>query len=307
MLAYILALLVGFFSLYLLATAFIKPVIHRKDDFLWSAVGLFYALVLWLCAPQFKGAILLGQAAVVILLIGIGWQNLSLRAVILSPDKQGSLLGFSVIDWLQGRLGRVVSAKPKKSPVSVKPPEKAAPKVTHVSPGISTPPAPEPVKEEITPAITESKVESTPVETIKPLPVTAEIPGVESNPVEAIKPVVETDEEELDKPGESELQEKEEVTYGVLDREETLPEEVDNSPGEMSAVTETVAGSIVVEREEIVAVTVETDAEMSDAEIVEEIIEALESTEAVEKIESVEIISTETIYIDRSPENEGQN
>lgn len=52
MLAYILALAVGLGSLALYLGAFLVPELHRKNDFIWSGVGLFYALVLWVCAQR---------------------------------------------------------------------------------------------------------------------------------------------------------------------------------------------------------------------------------------------------------------
>ncbi|MBE9190318.1 Ycf66 family protein [Gloeocapsopsis crepidinum LEGE 06123] len=79
MLAYILALAVGFFSLAIYMTAFFFPEVHRKGDFIWSGVGLFYALVLWVCSGRITGGVLLGQVAGVALL---GWsvtQTLLLR------------------------------------------------------------------------------------------------------------------------------------------------------------------------------------------------------------------------------------
>lgn len=79
MLAYVLALAVGLGSLTIYMAAFFFPEVHRKNDFIWSGVGLFYALVLWVCAGRITGGVLLGQFAGVALL---GWsvsQTLSLR------------------------------------------------------------------------------------------------------------------------------------------------------------------------------------------------------------------------------------
>ncbi len=70
MLAYILALAVGLGSLAVFMAAFFFPEIHRKNDFIWSGLGLFYALVLWVCAGRISGGLLLGQVAGVALL---GW------------------------------------------------------------------------------------------------------------------------------------------------------------------------------------------------------------------------------------------
>lgn len=79
MLAYILALVIGLGSIAFYMSAFFYPEVYRKGDFVWSGVGFFYALVLWFCAGQFGGAVLLGQAASVSLLGWLGWQTLKLR------------------------------------------------------------------------------------------------------------------------------------------------------------------------------------------------------------------------------------
>ncbi|MBF2003526.1 MAG: Ycf66 family protein [Synechococcales cyanobacterium M58_A2018_015] len=79
MIAYILALTVGFGSFSLYMAAFFFPEVHRKYDFIWSGVGMFYALVLWVCAGRITGGVLLGQVASVALLAWLGWQTLHLR------------------------------------------------------------------------------------------------------------------------------------------------------------------------------------------------------------------------------------
>lgn len=124
MLPYILAVVVGLSSLYLLTTAFIAPDRHRQDDFLWSAVGLFYALVLWLCAGRITGAILLGQVAAAILFIAFAWQTLKLRQALFYPDKPVKL--FTIVGWLGNRLGKVT---PSQSPKTKAKAEKVAAKV----------------------------------------------------------------------------------------------------------------------------------------------------------------------------------
>jgi hypothetical protein len=79
MLVYALAIAValGSFSFYM--AAFFFPEVHRRNDFIWSGVGLFYALVLWLCADRITGGVLLGQSASIALLGWLGWQTLTLR------------------------------------------------------------------------------------------------------------------------------------------------------------------------------------------------------------------------------------
>jgi hypothetical protein len=79
MLAYILALAVGFGSVGLYIAAFFFPEVHRKSDLIWSGVGMFYALVLWVCAGRITGGVLLGQIASVALLGWFAWQTLLMR------------------------------------------------------------------------------------------------------------------------------------------------------------------------------------------------------------------------------------
>jgi len=91
MLAYILALAVGLGSLVIYIAAFFFPEIHRKNDFIWSGIGLFYAWVLWVCAGQITGGLLLGQVAGVALL---GWsvtQTLQLRRQLTPRQQQTEL------------------------------------------------------------------------------------------------------------------------------------------------------------------------------------------------------------------------
>ncbi len=82
MLAYLLSILTGLGSLAVYLAAFFWPTIHRKSDFFWSGLGLFYALVLWIYAAQETGGLLLGQIAGVALLGWFGWQTLRLRAAL---------------------------------------------------------------------------------------------------------------------------------------------------------------------------------------------------------------------------------
>jgi hypothetical protein len=79
MLAYILAVLVGAGSVGLYIAAFFFPEIHRKQDFIWSGVGCFYALTLWIYAREVSGGILVGQTASVTLIGWFAWQIIKLR------------------------------------------------------------------------------------------------------------------------------------------------------------------------------------------------------------------------------------
>jgi Mn-dependent DtxR family transcriptional regulator len=81
-------LAVGFGSLAIYLAAFFFPEIHRKNDFIWSGVGFFYALVLWVFARRITGGLLLGHVASVALL---GWsitQTLSLRRQVTPKTQQ---------------------------------------------------------------------------------------------------------------------------------------------------------------------------------------------------------------------------
>jgi hypothetical protein len=105
MLAYILAIIIAFTSIILYLSAFFLSRLHRQDDFLWSAIGLFYALVLWVCAERITGGILLGQSAAVILVVSFGWQTVRLRRVIACPEDPTALTNFSILSWVKSRLG----------------------------------------------------------------------------------------------------------------------------------------------------------------------------------------------------------
>ncbi len=87
MLAYFLALAVGLGSIAVYLAAFFFPEIHRKNDFILSGVGLFYALVLWVFAQRITGGLLLGHVASVGLLGWLSWETLLLRRQ-LTPQKQ---------------------------------------------------------------------------------------------------------------------------------------------------------------------------------------------------------------------------
>lgn len=79
MLTYLLALAVGLGSLGLYAISFFLPELSRKNDLIWSGVGLFYGLVLWICAGRITGGVLLGQMASVALIGWLGWQMMQSR------------------------------------------------------------------------------------------------------------------------------------------------------------------------------------------------------------------------------------
>lgn len=91
MLAYVLALAVGIGSIALYLAAFFFPEIHKKNDFIWSGVGFFYALVLWIFARRISGGLLLGHIASVSLLYWFGWQTFALRRQIVPAAQKTPL------------------------------------------------------------------------------------------------------------------------------------------------------------------------------------------------------------------------
>jgi hypothetical protein len=129
MLAYVLALVIGLGSLAIFLAAFFLPEVHRKEDFIWSGVGLFYALVLWVCAGRITGGVLLGQMASVALLGWFGWQTLTLRREMtlpehrtpISPEVQEKIKNFSLPDLGQKLQQQMTSLLKKKQPEALTP------------------------------------------------------------------------------------------------------------------------------------------------------------------------------------------
>ncbi|MGF1479431.1 MAG: Ycf66 family protein [Cyanophyceae cyanobacterium] len=117
MLTYILAIAVGLISFAFYMAAFFFPEVHRKDDFLWSGVGMFYALVLWMCAGRITGGVLLGQLAGVALLVWFGWETLTLRRLVARPETMTDIdESFSLTETLQKAFGQVGSLLRRQAP-----------------------------------------------------------------------------------------------------------------------------------------------------------------------------------------------
>jgi hypothetical protein len=115
MLAQILAIAVALGSLSLFLTAFLFPKLHRRDDFFWSGIGLFYALVLWICGGQIGGAVLLGQLFSVVLLGWFAWETLRLRQAIIDPSKIPALDQVSLTAYVLQNLKKPSVPKVTKS------------------------------------------------------------------------------------------------------------------------------------------------------------------------------------------------
>lgn len=197
MLAYVLAFVVGLGSLALYISAFFFPEIHRKNDFIWSGIGLFYALMLWVFAPRISGGLLLGHVASVALLVWFGWQTLSLRRQLTPllqqtpvPNPEAVKIGIQEqvtklslqdkLAQLQQGLGRTFSGvknKVQKQPATPKPENITA--VLGEKPAVEiidkTTPIPEqPAEEEVTTTETEYQAEVIP-EATPPNPPSAEM------------------------------------------------------------------------------------------------------------------------------------
>ena len=124
MLAYILAVVVGLGSFSIYVAAFFFHEVHRKSDFWWSGVGLFYALILWTCAGRITGAVLLGQMASVSLLGWFGWQTLNLRRQVTPvaeqtkiPSKESTGKSFPKVG---GKAKEESKTTPTETPAEVK-------------------------------------------------------------------------------------------------------------------------------------------------------------------------------------------
>ncbi len=191
MLAYILAIAIALTSFSLYLCAFFLPELHRKDDFLWSGVGLFYALILWVCAGRITGAVLLGQAAAVSILLSFGWQTVRLRGAIAHPEERTDLNDFSLLTWLQSRFG---GKKKKAQPVT--PAAKTAATVTPEKVQTAIPVELQELQVSETVPLTEPMTESAETVAFEEADapdiqdVTFEVPTVQSPQPEAEKPPV---------------------------------------------------------------------------------------------------------------------
>lgn len=94
MLPYLLAIVVASGSVGLYIGAFFFPEIHRKTDFLWSGVGCFYALFLWLYASRLTGGLVVGTTTSVVLIGWLAWQVVKLRRDSVPADRQTPLPTF---------------------------------------------------------------------------------------------------------------------------------------------------------------------------------------------------------------------
>ncbi|NJN75577.1 MAG: hypothetical protein HC796_04310 [Synechococcaceae cyanobacterium RL_1_2] len=135
MLAYVLAAIIALCSFALYMAAFFLPTVHRRDDFVWSGLGLFYALMLWVCAGQIRGGVLLGQMASTGLIVWFIWETVTLRRLlilkaqdtVITPELEAKFKRFSPIKFFQsfsmGKKVAPIAARPE-------PTERSTPETT---------------------------------------------------------------------------------------------------------------------------------------------------------------------------------
>ncbi|MCU0517152.1 MAG: hypothetical protein MUC60_09860 [Oscillatoria sp. Prado101] len=149
MLSYILALAVGIGGFALYMAAFFFPEVHRKGDFIWSGVAMFYALVLWFCAGRITGAVLLGEAAGVALLGWFGWETLRLRREVTPSGERTQVSQEKLsagVSQLSGRVTGLFKGKPQQPKAELKVETPAAEPETAAAtkaPSEEMPPSPE--------------------------------------------------------------------------------------------------------------------------------------------------------------------
>jgi Ycf66 protein N-terminus len=98
-------------SLGLYLSRFFLPEVQRKNDAIWSGIGLFYGLILWANGDRIKGGLLLGQMASVALIVWLGWQALQQRRQLAAPQDQTPLPESVQSSWpfVKTGLDRLVS------------------------------------------------------------------------------------------------------------------------------------------------------------------------------------------------------
>lgn len=254
MLAYLLAILVGFGSFALYMIAFFIPEVHRKNDFIWSGIGLFYGLILWGCAGRITGALLLGQIASVVLLGCLTWEMLNLRRS-LTPVAQQTPIEIPQETVKSGsKFFGFWGQKKESSPIpAVSTPESQPPSVSQPPSAEKIPP--ETVSETVAETAESLEVSVTsststgeiPSETLpEPTETSPELSKVVEDSVESPTPVLsslETEQESVESP------------TPVLPSVEVLSEETDGLQ-EKTPVSESTAESIPPEKTPVSEVSV---------------------------------------------------
>jgi Ycf66 protein N-terminus len=86
MLNYLLGWMVGFGSLGLYLSGFLLPEVRRKNDAIWSGVGLIYALAILTNGDRTTAGLFVGQLASAVLVGWFGWQTLQQRRQLSAPE-----------------------------------------------------------------------------------------------------------------------------------------------------------------------------------------------------------------------------
>lgn len=191
MLAYVLALAVAIGSIAIYMVAFFFPEIHRKNDFIWSGIGLFYALVIWIFARRISGGLLLGHVASVSLLGWFGWQTFSLRRQLVPVTQQTAVPSAEEVKAtveqqvnkisLPQRLGGLFSGVKNKAQQAI---NKKKPQDT-----TSATASPTQIIEALTAVEAESPTSATPTETVAAI--SDEVPAIEVQTTEPDTRVIE--------------------------------------------------------------------------------------------------------------------
>jgi Ycf66 protein N-terminus len=111
----VLAIVVALASLFLFLISFIAPRLYRAQDLWWSGVGVFYALVLWFCSAQIRGALLLGTIASVSLLGWLSTQVYLNRWAALTDAEKGTGT-LKQLQALGRQLNRLLESRPAPKP-----------------------------------------------------------------------------------------------------------------------------------------------------------------------------------------------
>ncbi len=214
MLVYLLAIASGSGSLALFLTAFFVPEIHRKGDFLWSGIGLFYALVLWVLASQINGGLLLGETAGVAVLLWAILQVLQTRWKSV-PIEQRSAPSVELVNKIEKVFSEEALQKLQAQTTAIAAKFDRSKTSKTSKPEVPAPEAPVPevipeVSSEIIPKVTLEVSSETIPETIPET--TAKVPAPEPNPPELNSP-----EPNLPEPNSPESNSPVEVQYSSPD------------------------------------------------------------------------------------------
>ncbi|MGB0563572.1 MAG: Ycf66 family protein [Spirulinaceae cyanobacterium] len=142
MLAHLLAIAVACGSLSFYLALFLVPRVYRQQsDFVGSGLGLFYALVLWICAGRITGGVLLGQTASVVLLGWLGWQTTQLRRTTNEPVPTPQLPNIvqKLLQPLRQRLGNTPKSTPVESAPAASDPGKKSEEIAQTTAPVSSP------------------------------------------------------------------------------------------------------------------------------------------------------------------------